>query len=368
MLFILNFAKVILKVIYAFVKIFPTRHRICFFSRQSDDLPTDFKLIIDSIVDTDNDIEIKVICNRFRYLSDGPAHFIFNQVRSMYYLATSKVCILDAYWPAVSMLKHKKILKVIQLWHSIGKIKQSGYQTVDRAGGRNSDVARIMCMHQNYDYLIAGGEAWNKYYCEAFKIEEEKIRNYGLPRLDLLIKNRQKESFILERHPELQGKIVVLYAPTYRKYEINPIIKLQNEFNDPRYALIWKMHPNQKIYGDMQYDTPGYEQENIFELMQLCDYFLTDYSSLALEAAVLNKKTFFYLFDYDRYNREYGLNIDLYSIVPNCVFENEKQLFDAIDSKLYPNKEMTEFRNNFLPKDLGISTERIKNLILECLK
>ena len=46
----------------------------------------------------------------------------------MYYLATSKVCVLDGYCIPASILKHKKKLKIIQIWHASGAIKKFGYQ------------------------------------------------------------------------------------------------------------------------------------------------------------------------------------------------------------------------------------------------
>ena len=45
---------------------------------------------------------------------------------------------------------------MIQMWHAIGKIKKSGYQTLDKDSGRSRAVAELLCMHRNYDYIIAG--------------------------------------------------------------------------------------------------------------------------------------------------------------------------------------------------------------------
>lgn len=365
--FIIYVLKFSMNIIYTFLKIFPVKKQISFFSRQSDKLPIDFELLIDEIKKTDDEIKIKIICNRFRYFNDGPMHFALNQFKSMYFLATSKVCILDAYWPAVSMLNHKKSLTVIQLWHSIGKIKQSGYQTVDKAGGRNSDIARIMCMHKNYDYIIAGGAEWNPYYCQAFKIKEEKILNYGLPRLDLMMKERNKENLLLEKYPELQGKIIVFFAPTYRKYEIDAHERLQSLFDSDKYAFIWKLHPNQRFKKDICEDSNKYQQEDTFMLLQICDYFITDYSSLSLEAALLDKKTIYYLFDYERYKEENGLNIDLFELMPNCAFKSAEDIFEVIDKKTYPQDELQRYKDKFLPEDLGVSTKKIVDKILECL-
>jgi CDP-ribitol ribitolphosphotransferase len=107
----------------------------------------------------------------------GLLRFGFNTLASMYHLATAKVCVLDAYWPVVSMLRHKKGLTVIQMWHALGKIKQSGYQTLDKESGRSKELSHLLCMHKNYDYIIAGGKARNPYYVASFGTTEDKLVN-----------------------------------------------------------------------------------------------------------------------------------------------------------------------------------------------
>ena len=41
------------------------------------------------------------------------------------------------------------------MWHALGKIKQSGYQTLGKESGRGEEMARLMKMHEGYDYIIA---------------------------------------------------------------------------------------------------------------------------------------------------------------------------------------------------------------------
>lgn len=364
---LLNLYRLTLNFIYFFLKLLPTENRICFFSRQSNVLTTDFRMIIDEINSRGTEVEIKVICNLFRNMKDGAWRFLLNTFISMYFLATSKVCIIDAYWPTVSMLKHKDTLTVIQIWHSIGKIKMSGYQTLNKKHGRNADTARILCMHKNYDYIIAGGEAWNKYYCEAFNVDEDRLLNYGLPRLDYILERNKMENVLLEKYPEVQGKIIVLYAPTYRKYSMDNALKLKEYFDPERYAFICKLHPNQQVGEKNQEMISAFSKEDTFTLLQSCDYFITDYSSLALEAAAIDKKTFYYLFDYETYTKNNGLNIDLMKEMPKCSFINGKELFNAIDGKEYPQEELEVFKEKFLPAELGKSTEKIVDLVMENL-
>ena len=48
-------------------------------------------------------------------------------------LATAEVCIVDGYCIPVSVLHHRKELRVVQVWHALGAIKKFGRQALSRA-------------------------------------------------------------------------------------------------------------------------------------------------------------------------------------------------------------------------------------------
>lgn len=360
-------ATCILNGIYWLLKRLPVKHQVCFFSRQSNKITVDFQRIEEELKRRDPTLKTVMICHQFRNLHDGTLRFAWDLLRSMYYLATSKVCILDAYWPTVSLLKHKEQLTVIQIWHSIGKIKKSGYQTLGQKSGRSVKLAKAMRMHRNYDYVIAGGKAWNPCYCASFDIEEEKLCNYGLPRLDKLLEESDEADSLYKKYPELAHKTVILYAPTYRKQVLEPPFELTNLFDPKEYVVICRFHPNQQFARELPEEMQRYSEDNIFSLLKICDYFISDYSSLALEAAALNKKTLYYLFDYEQYQNENGLNLNLFEVMPQITFQTSWDLFSMIDRNTYPQEELEWYREHFLPESLGKSTERIVDLIEEKL-
>lgn len=51
------------------------------------------------------------------------------------------------------------------------------------------------------------------------------------------------------------------------------------------------------------------------------DYVITDYSALTMDACLLNKKLLLYVYDYEKYEKENGLNIDLFKELKNCVYK-----------------------------------------------
>lgn len=363
----ITLVKWLMKGLYAIMKLLPVRNRVCFFSRQSNTITPDFRLLSEELKRR-GDTETVMICHHFKNLRDGAFVFAWDMLKSMYYLATSKVCVLDAYWPTVSMLKHKKELTVIQIWHSLGKIKQSGYQTLGKEAGRGRKMAELLCMHRNYDYVIGGGSAWNRYYCAAFDIDESKLRNYGLPRLDEVLQGSEEARKLTETYPELKDKTVVLYAPTWRKEKMALPHELMELFRSEKYVLICRFHPNQEFSEPLNEELHRYDATNTFNLLQGCDYFITDYSSLALEAAAIEKKTLYYVYDCEQYLAKNGLNINLFDAMPGCTFKTAREIYEMIESGSYPCEELRRFRSAFLPEDMGNSAKKIVDLMEEGLR
>lgn len=365
--FLLYVLRYFMAIIYAPLKLLPVkRNKITFLSRQANDVNLDYRLLQDYIKSQMPDAQYVNICRRYEKGFSEYLVFVRNILKSLYHMATSSVCVIDGYWPAVSMLKHKKSLKVVQIWHAMGKIKKSGYQSLGKKSGRNPEIAKAMCMHKNYDVIIAGAKAWNPFYCESFGVEEDVLMNCGLPRIDFLLSTEQENRRrILEAYPEFKDKTVLLYAPTFRKgWDAN-----WNSFEDridyDKYALIVKSHPNQELaIGENVYTCDDFSS---VELLSVCDYLITDYSAIAVEGAILNCKTFYYVYDYDEYIKHNGLNIDLFEEMPGCVFRNAGELWEAIQ-KEYPQDSLNRYRERFVPEKLGVSTKTVGDYIINSME
>ena len=360
-----------LSIIYCVLKLFPTHeNKVLFLSRQSNEPTQDFQDTQKLLLEKRPDAEIVTLCHRLEgEKSRGLTAFAVSTLKSMYHMATSSVCVLDAYWPAVSILHHKKSLTVIQMWHALGKIKQSGYQTIGRESGRSAETASLMKMHENYDYIIAGGKAWNPYYCQSFNTTEDKLVNCGLPRIDHLLNTAEaNRTVVIEKYPEFADKKVVLYAPTFRKNIELHWEELANRLaNEDDIALIVKGHPNQPLSTGNKavYTCPEFKS---VDLLSSCDYLVTDYSAIAIEGAVLQKPTYYFVYDYEEYSEKNGMNIDLFEIMPGCVFRKAENLAEAIVRDEYNYKALEDYREKYLPENPGTSTEQIVKLITENMK
>ena len=361
----------VMNFVYFFMKLFPTdRNKVIFLSRQSNTVTEDFDFLARRLSELKPDVKLVMITKRIDRGFGNLLAYSVATVRSMYHLATARVCVLDSYWPAVSVLHHKKQLAVIQMWHAMGKIKKSGYQSLGKKFGRSDMIARQMRMHRNYDVVIAGGRAFNPFYCASFDIEPDILYNVGLPRMDKLregVEDAKREFY--ELYPGLRGKKIVLYAPTFRKGQALDPKELVRAFHfDGQQVLVIKRHPNQLLVVDNlapALTCPGTPTSMI---LSVCDCVITDYSAITIEAALLGKPVYFYLFDYEDYLDHNGLNVKLFDEFPDCIFRDPEKLADAIDSGEYDEDNYRRFCRKYLPDLSGRATDKIADLIIDCME
>ena len=229
---------------------------------------------------------------------------------------TSKVCVVDGYSIPISMLKHRKELEIIQIWHSSGAIKKFGFQSLNKKEGRGLGVAKVMNMHKNYSHVLAPSNQTKKFYKEAFGVEEDKVVMGLLPRIDYIRKeDRIKEKFLSD-YPEKENKKTILYVPTFRKDEQLDLSDLEKNINTSKYNLIIQLHPLDKTKVNEKFTVN--RTYNTFDLLKISDYIITDYSAVAFESSILNKPVYFYVNDIDQYIKNRGLNVDLFKEMPHA--------------------------------------------------
>ena len=185
--------KVLMNIIYKLFKLFKTKNKITFISRQSNKIGIDFRMLIEEIEKESPNTQIVVLNKELNKSIISKIIYFFHMFIQMYHIATSKVVILDGYCIMISILKHKKDLKVIQIWHALGSLKKFGYSTLGKKDGRNSKIAKLMEMHKNYDYVLTSSEVSRQFFREAFNVQDEKMIIMSLPRVDYLQSDKYKK-------------------------------------------------------------------------------------------------------------------------------------------------------------------------------
>lgn len=355
-------------VLYFFMKFKKiNNNKVVFISRLDSKKSLDFCLLEEELLKTNKNAECVFLCKRVTSLTKdffGNVKYTFDCLNN---LANAKVCITDSFVPAISIVNHKKELKVIQIWHSMGAIKKFSFQTLGNESGRDENVARILDMHRNYDYIISGSKAMTKYFSKAFNYDEKYFKNYGLPRMDYLLHNEKKlKNEIYKEYPYLKNKKVILYAPTFRTTNDDQTDELINSIDLDKYNLIIKAHARQELKHNKKVHTC--DKYSALDLITVCDYIITDYSGIAIEAAILDKKTLYYVFDYEKYKKNNGLNIDLYKEMPGCVFSDAKDISKFIEKDKYDMKVLYDYKNRYIDVQDGTSTRKIVDLINDCME
>lgn len=357
---IIEVVKIILNIIYLPFKLLKTRNQITLISRLSNEKTTDFELLEKELKKELPNYKIVVLCKTM----DNKLAYIFHMIKQMYHISKSKVVILDSYCILVSMLKHKKNLKVIQIWHALGLMKKAGYAILDKEEGRNKKIAIASNMHKNYDYILTSSKDCINSIAEVFNYDKNKVYSVPLPRIDLIKSVKyieETKNKILNKYEVLNKKTNILYAPTFRKDETvleEQLNELCSTIDYEKYNLIVKLHPlskiqitNNNVINDKEFPTT--------DMMTVSEYVISDYSSIIYEAGIMNKKLIFYAFDLDSYSVNRSFFIDYNKELPGPIIKEAKEIINFIN-----NEDYSKYNNKLIKKYVDCSIDNYtKNMV-----
>lgn len=365
---------------YSFYKRRKTEDKIAFISRQSETPSTDFRYLINEIKTNYPQYKVTVLCKMIPSSFGGKIKYLGEMFRQMKAFATSKVVVLDGYCVLASMLRHKKDLKIIQIWHALGAFKKFGRSVLDKEGGKSSKTAKAFKMHKNYSLIAASGDECVPFFSEAFGQPESRFIPIGIPRMDYLTdkeENARVRGNILLKYPQLDnGRKNILYAPTFRDTDEDRAAlaaatkELVNKANYSDFNLIVKHHVvdsnKEQIYTDSRMNMAEGENFTAMDFMCVADYVVTDYSSVIYEALLKDLPIYIYCFDSDKYIDERGFYIDFWTDLPALYSKNAKGICDFIASGMRANSEKEEkFKKAYVNKRFDSITAEYGKLIDE---
>ena len=362
---IIKAAILVLNIVYIPFKWLKTKNKITYISRQANTPSIDFNLLYNKMKEIDSSVIQVILAKKIGKGIVGKFKYALHTFSQMYHIATSKVVVVDTYIIPVSVLKHKKELKVIQIWHALGAIKKFGYQVIGKQEGSSEFVANAMKMHANYDAVTTSSSVTAKFYAEAFNTDINKIKVVGMPRVDEIL-GESKNDKILENNPEYIGKKTILYIPTFRKNDIVFTDDIITSVDTNKYNLVIRLHPLDNTKVDDKYITKG--DFSTYDMMKFADYIITDYSATAIEASVLNKPLFLYVYDLENYNATRGLNVNLVEELKTSTSKDIKDIIETIENDMYDYKALEIFRDKYVETYNINNTERVCKLIIEYMK
>lgn len=311
------------RAIYAVLKLLPAQRKVVLITREPRQITVDFALLKDALRRKHPDHRVVVI----KHKKLSPA-YIPKAFREMYHLATCSGCLVDGYIIPVSILTHRKDLRIGQIWHALGALKKFGHLASGTRDGPNPRVAATMRMHQNYTFVCASGEVPASIYTAAFGIPAERVWPLGMPRVDYLLDEQrmaQRRRRVLEHYPQLRssreaGGRTVLYIPTFRRGQHVPYTQVATAFaEEDASTLVLLPHPIDRSPLPEGGRTIIGTAFGVLDWLAVADVVITDYSAVTYEAALRDIPLVFWPYDMDEYLEARGLAVDYAAEVPGPI-------------------------------------------------
>lgn len=227
------------------------------------------------------------------------------------------------------------------------------------------------------DVMIAQGKYDVDIYSRAFGLSKDNVIITGFPRNDSLITNNTPD-YVAKIKDKLnidKGKKIILYAPTYRDYEKdegrNCVLKPPIDFEKwkeqlfDEYILLIRAHQEVVKVLDIEENEFIRNVSNypvLNDILLITDILISDYSGILFDYSILNRPIYCYTYDYDRYNGERGMYIDIRKDLKS--FNQESDLIKSIKADDYNSmvEQTTRFRDKYV-QQYGNASQKCLDLL-----
>lgn len=185
---------------------------------------------------------------------------------------------------------------------------------------------------------------------KAFDLEDETIKELGLPRNDELVDyNQEKVNKIKSKLNIPLDKKVILYAPTFR--EFNKDAKLNNFIKEPfdfkkmekelgeDYVMLCTAHYEVAKLLDIPQNSKfvinAFQYPNINDLLLISNILISDYSSIFFDYSILERPMLCFAYDYEEYKEKRGFYIDINKLFSHGVIKSQDELTEIIKNLDY---------------------------------
>lgn len=329
----------------------------------------ELRLVTDALIKTKK-FDIVWLCPQDTSLPNGVRSVELSSVRYVYELMTAGIWIDNS--RKKNWVKKRKSQLYIQTWHGAICIKMIEKDAV--SGLTPSYVKKAKNDSKNADYIVAETKMMERIIKSAFWYDGPIIRAEFK---DHILINDEKRKEILNKLGIIEDCNIVLYVPTFRRYEnldcynidYNRLITDLSEYdNGKKWKVIVRLHPNIAHKADfINYNNDiinGTFYPALNGLIGVSDILITDYSSCLFYGFRANKKVFLYASDFDRYvAEERGAYFD-YNNLPSPLAKTYDELINnirSLDIGLY-EADVKKFIDDIGYYDADACTEIVKIL------
>jgi len=274
----------------------------------------------------------------------------------------------DNYFAFTAGLKRRSTQRLIQLWHASGAIKAFGWGDPQTQQRSTADQQRFQAVYDQMTDFVVGSEKMGQVFASSYQLPKTRMRVLGYPRSDRYCQPdwvRATRAAIYAKYPALQGRDVILYAPTYRA---GVTFTLPADFSQLKLAdnqvLVLKLHPHLADQAQRLYErypnlitlVPTFSTD---ELLTVTNTLISDYSSVIFDYALLPncQKIVFFTFDWDSFQRSVGLQADFKQWAPGTFVKTTAALDQVLKQPANPS-QLASFNQLWNTKNDGQATER----------
>ena len=320
----LTLTRIILGAVAAVASRFPVRREVLFASSRDRLLGPQLSAISAALTAAEPLLPQRKQLAPYGYGLVAKIAYLLHLIGATWAMQRARVTVIDNAWLPVHITTPRTGCSVIQVWHAEGAFKRFGHAA--RGASSGADGALRELIHSGYSDALVSSESVRPAYAEAFRMPLDRIHAVGLLRGAWLASPASvasRKSALLARYPELSGKRVLLYAPTFRgrgaqrgtQLTISPEAIAAALPSDWIVAI--KAHPlvpitaqsrgGQSASGScvtLDAATP------VDELFPLADALFTDYSSSIFLWSLLDRPLVLAVADAEEYARDPGLFLD----------------------------------------------------------
>lgn len=260
--------------------------------------------------------DVRLVLEPYSYGLAGKVRYALGLVRGMYLLRTSRLVVVDNAWLPIHVAPHRAPTEIVQVWHAEGALKRFGVDAVTPL----AEPERTF-LHRNYDWVVTAGEASRAPWSRAFRTRLDRVLALGSPRTDGLLDPAElaaAKARAFTAFPALEGRRVVLYAPTFRGRgrEKRPgggldaqRLRAALPVSD---VLVLKSHPNldRTLVSTDGFDVVVDPAFDLNDLLVASDIVISDYSSAIFDVALLRRPLVLLVEDLATYAGTPGLYLD----------------------------------------------------------
>ncbi len=318
-----------------------------------------------------------------RYASFPNVHLV--EAQSTEYIeamATCQYVINNSAMPNYWFKRDEQIY--VNTWHGT-PLKSIGLDAKDfkEASVANAQRNFLMC-----DYLVMPNTFTAERIMDAYDLRDllsATVLTEGYPRNDLVLNTNKDHIIGLLEHKighKLDGKKIVLYAPTFRSSSgtsldtaaelSESILEMTSQAPDG-FEFFFKTHNMMEKYFANNTNLGSrllFDEIETNELLSVVDVLITDYSSIFFDFLCTGRPCLFFCYDRKEYTDQHGLYLETGSL-PGDVCESVDQLVDSLATiqdgtyyKLHSNESKhAQYVSEFAAHDDGHATERIVDTI-----